>query len=223
MRHTSPIWTFSLGAALLTGCADEPQRAEEVPAQLAEAAVPEVDPWPDAAVRELLAMAQADERVRDALAALVQSNSQDTAAFRRAAAEQQTVDQQNTTRLKELIRAHGLPSKPDVGSPGATAAFLIVQHAVHDVPIQKEYLAFVTEEQRKGQAPGEAVATLTDLTRMAEGQRQLYGTQITIEDGKLVVQPIEDEAQVDQRRAALGIGTLADYVKRVKQAYGIPE
>jgi hypothetical protein len=80
----------------------------------------------------------------------------------------------------------------------------------------------VTEEHKKGQAPGDAVALLTDMTRVAEGQRQLYGTQIIIEDGKLVVQPIEDEARVNERRAALGISTLAEYIARVKQAYGIP-
>jgi hypothetical protein len=94
---------------------------------------------------------------------------------------------------------------------------------VHDIPFQKEYLAFVQEEFQKGQAPGDAVALLTDVTRVAEGQRQLYGTQINIEDGRLVVQPIEDEARVDERRAALGLGTLAEYVARVKQVYGIPE
>jgi hypothetical protein len=98
-----------------------------------------------------------------------------------------------------------------------------VQHATHDVAFQKEYLAFLVEEHRKGQAPGDAVALLSDLTRIADGQRQLYGTQINIEDGKLVVQPIENEAEVDQRRAALGIGTLAEYIAKVKQAYGIPE
>ena len=223
MKNANRLWTLSLGAALLTaGCAEE-ARDEELPApQLAEASAQDVAAWPEAAVREVLAMAQADERVRGQVAALLQSNSQDTAAFRRAAAEQQSVDQSNSARLKELIRQHGYPSKADVGSPAATAAFMLVQHAVHDVPFQKEYLAFVTEEHKKGQAPGDAVALLTDITRIAEGQRQLYGTQINIENGKLVVQPIEDEARVDQRRAALGISTLAEYVARVKQAYGIP-
>jgi hypothetical protein len=174
-------------------------------------------------VREVLAMEQADQRVRETLASLLTATDPDTAAYSRAAAEQESVDRANTARLKEIIREYGWPSKADVGSPAATAAFLIVQHADHDLPFQKEYLAFVQQEFQKGQAPGDAVALLTDVIRVAEGQRQLYGTQINIIDGRLVVQPIEDEAQVDQRRAALGLGLLSEYIARVKQAYGIPQ
>ena len=93
--------SLSLGAALLTlasACTQDAQRQEDLP-QVAEAAEAGVDPWPEAAVREVLTLAQADERVRDAIATLLSSSSQDTAAFRRAAAEQQSVDAANTTRL----------------------------------------------------------------------------------------------------------------------------
>jgi hypothetical protein len=116
MKNAKTLWTLSLGAALLTAGCTEEARDEELPApQVADASAQEVDPWPEAAVREVLALAQADERVRGQVAALLQSNSQDTAAFRRAAAEQQSVDQANTARLKELIRQYGFPSKADVG------------------------------------------------------------------------------------------------------------
>jgi hypothetical protein len=235
MKHTTHRLALLLSAALVTaGCAPEPERGEELAGGGAQgtAQAPPVPPpstarrtgpWPEAVVREVLAMEQSDQRVRETLASLLSAADPDTAAYRRAAAEQESVDRANTTRLKEIIREHGWPAKADVGSPAATAAFLVAQHAVHDIPFQKEYLAFVQEEFQKGQAPGDAVALLTDVTRVAEGQRQLYGTQINIEDGRLVVQPIEDEARVDERRAALGLGTLAEYVARVKQVYGIPE
>jgi hypothetical protein len=211
-----------------SGCAPDPESSDELTADVQGQEAQPLDqlrsePWPEAVVREVLAMEQADQRVRETLASLLTAADPDTAAYRRAVAEQESVDRANTTRLKEIIREHGWPSKADVGSPAATAAFLIVQHANHDLPFQKDYLAFVGQEFEKGQAPGEAVALLTDVIRVAEGQRQLYGTQINIMDGRLVVQPIEDEAEVDQRRAALGLEPLAEYIARVKQAYGIPE
>jgi hypothetical protein len=210
-----------LGATLLTGgCAQEPGSDEEMPA-LGEAA--RSDPWPEAIIREVLAMEQADQRIRQTINALFRANQPDTAALRRATAEQQALDAANTTRLEAIIREHGWPSKADVGSPAASAAFLIAQHSDHDLPFQKEYLAFVEQEFAKGQAPGDAVALLTDRTRLAEGQPQLYGTQISIENGRLVIQPMENEAEVDQRRATLGLGPHSEYVARVKQAYGMPE
>jgi hypothetical protein len=43
-----------------------------------------------------------------------------------------------------------------------------------------------------------------------DGKKQLYGTQ----EG-----PIEDEAHVDQRRAEMGMGTLAEYRALLKQVY----
>ena len=229
MIRTNRRATLLVGAALLAGCTQEPENGEEIPgnAQTPAAAAPptarRTGVWPEAVVREVLAMEQADQRVRETVASLLSATDPDTAAYRRAAMEQESVDRANTTRLKEIIREHGWPTKAEVGSPAATAAFLIVQHADHDLPFQKEYLTFVQEEFQKGQAPGDAVALLTDVIRITEGQRQLFGTQITIVDGKLVVHPIEDEAQVDQRRAALKLGTLAEYIARVKQAYGIPE
>jgi hypothetical protein len=213
-----------LVGALAGGCAPEPRNGEgelpepgEVPAA-AEA----LAPWPDSIVREVLAMEEADERVRDRVASLIQSPTPDSAALARAAAEQQAVDRANTSRLKEIILEHGWPARSEVGPEVATAAFLIAQHAHHDIAFQKEYLAFVEREHAKGDAPGDAVALLTDQTRLAEGTPQLYGTQVTIQGGRLVLEPMEDEARVDERRAALGLGPLSEYLERLRQAYGLP-
>jgi hypothetical protein len=230
----APLLTAAL---MVCACAQEPAETDEMPAvggrlvpQVATEAPPttgpgtaDAAPWPEAVVREVLAMEQADERVRETIASLIQSAPQDTAALRRAAAEQDRVDEVNATRLQAIIREHGWPARSEVGPEAATAAFLIVQHADHDVAFQKEYLAFLEQEHARGQAPGEAVAQLADLTRLAEGRPQLYGTQVDILNGQLVVAPLEDEAGVDRRRATLGLGPLAEYIARVKQAYGIPE
>jgi len=48
--------------------------------------------------------------------------------------------------------------------------------------------------------------------RVAEGQPQIYGTQNRAVDGKVVSEEIEDAAQVDNRRAAVGLGPVAEYL-----------
>lgn len=225
------LWlTVALAVALAPlGCAQDPGADDELPEPAgrgsADAPTPPAEPaaWPDSIVREVLAMEVEDQRVRAGVASLMQQAAPDSAAVARAVAEQQATDRTHTNRLKAIFGAHGWPAKADVGSEAATAAFLVVQHADHDLAFQKEYLAFLERELAKGEAPAQAVALLTDRTRLAEGRPQLYGTQMTIADGTVTLDPIEDEARVDERRSALGLEPLADYIAKVKQAYGIPQ
>ena len=53
-----------------------------------------------------------------------------------------------------------------------------------------------------------------DARRVRSGLPPLYGSLL---DDSLKPSPIEDEAHVDQRRKAMGLEPLADYLKRSKQ------
>jgi hypothetical protein len=53
---------------------------------------------------------------------------------------------------------------------------------------------------------------------VVEGKPQRYGTQF--KGGK--PQPIEDEANVDARRKAIGLNTMAEYAKDMERMYGKP-
>ncbi|HKC85737.1 MAG TPA: DUF6624 domain-containing protein, partial [Blastocatellia bacterium] len=56
------------------------------------------------------------------------------------------------------------------------------------------------------------------LTR--EGKKQIYGTQLRLNQKTQVMElyPIEDEENVDARRAKVGLAPLAQYLKK---AFGI--
>jgi hypothetical protein len=57
---------------------------------------------------------------------------------------------------------------------------------------------------------------LEDRILMKEGRKQIYGTQVYSgpeTGGKLQLYPIEDEAHVDERRAAVGMPPLAEYLR----------
>jgi len=64
------------------------------------------------------------------------------------------------------------------------------------------------------------LAYLVDRVRVAKGQPQVYGTQLGAgPDGELIPRtPIEDEANVDARRAAAGLGTLEEYYEEFRQS-----
>lgn len=127
------------------------------------------------------------------------------------------IDHANTEWMKTVIARHGWPGKSLVGADGANAAWLFVQHADMDKPFQKQAITLLEAAVAKGEASGQQLAYLSDRVLTGEGKPQRYGTQYHEVDGKLVPQPIEDAAQVDERRANVGLGTLAEY-DRVMQA-----
>ncbi len=135
------------------------------------------------------------------------------------ASQVRNVDQKNIARMKEIINTHGWPGKTLVGEDGANAAWLLVQHADKDRPFQKLCLALMAAAGPEEVSQSD-LAYLTDRVRMGEGQPQIYGTQFwTDESGQFGPQPIEDEALVNERRASVGLGSLADYKKMMMDIY----
>lgn len=133
------------------------------------------------------------------------------------------IDKENTARMKEIIRQYGFPGYALVGPEAANAAFIIVQHADQDLAFQKQCLELLRKAVELKDIFPASVAYLTDRINVAEGKPQLYGTQTSVSpEGKFGVPPIEDEANVDKRRAAVGLEPLANYLERMRQKYSKP-
>ena len=128
------------------------------------------------------------------------------------------VDKKNRARLAEIVKKHGWPGKSLVGADGAHAAWLIMQHADNDRAFQRRCLKLM-KEAPKGEVEPADVAFLTDRLLIADKKKQLYGTQLVGENGVFKPQPIEDEANVDKRRAEVGLGPLKEYLKQAVEAY----
>jgi hypothetical protein len=131
------------------------------------------------------------------------------------------VDQENTSRLADIVAKYGWPTNSLVGKDGANAAWLLVQHADADVKLQRKCLDLMTKLP-KGEVSRIDRAYLMDRVLLAEGRKQIYGTQFTSSGGKWVPRPLEDPATVDKRRAEIGLPSLAEYVKGLESAYGKP-
>jgi hypothetical protein len=128
----------------------------------------------------------------------------------------QKIDADNTAWMKGVLDNHGWPGFALVGKPGAQAAWLLIQHADADVPFQRRCLDLITTAHAKGDVAAMDVAYLTDRVYLAEGKPQVYGTQFWTVDGELSPRPIEDEANVDQRRAKVGLEPIAVYAQRMR-------
>ena len=128
-------------------------------------------------------------------------------------------DTENTKRLTEIVDKHGWPTISLVGKDGANAAWLLVQHADKDPKFQRKCLDLMTSASKADVSQIE-VAYLTDRVLLAEGKKQRYGTQFMSANGKWEPRPLEDPANVDQRRKEVGLPPLAEYVKQLESLYG---
>ena len=165
---------------------------------------------------ELLARVKQDQAIRDELIRKGMAIPE-----RAILARMETIDTANTALVREIVRQHGWPSPALVGKDGAEAAFLIVQHS--DYAFQKEMLPLVEKAYRCGGLSGQSYALLLDRVLISEHKPQVYGTQAKRfeewKGGEPALQPIEDEANVDKRRAEVGLSTLAEYRDLLKPLY----
>ena len=122
-------------------------------------------------------------------------------------------DQARTDRLAEIVDEYGWPTFDMVGKDGATAAWTIAQHSDHDVEFQKQALELLEAAMDDDQADPTEWAYLVDRVATNEGRPQVYGTQGGCVDGHADIGPLEDEANVEARRADVGLQPLADYLK----------
>ena len=168
---------------------------------------------------ELAAMAEEDERVR------VLPPGQEGEYVCRLGADQlaeiQRVDERNAKRLREIIDANGWPGSSLVGEQGAFDVWRVAQHA--DLDFQCELLDLLIDAVARGEASAQDLAYMTDRLRMRKGRQQLYGTQMIGEArGPMAPWPIEDPDRVDERRATVGLESMAEYASARARRAGHP-
>ncbi|MEM7454842.1 MAG: DUF6624 domain-containing protein [Planctomycetota bacterium] len=132
------------------------------------------------------------------------------------------IDRENREWLSQIIDEHGFPGKRLAGRDGASAAWLIVQHADQDLPFQRRCLDLI-HALPDGEVDPVNIAYLTDRVLVNEGKPQRYATQMTMRDGKLAFQDLEDPDNVDARRAEVGLPPAAEYLRQSAITFGLEQ
>lgn len=134
-----------------------------------------------------------------------------------------SVDIVNTTILKKIVKQYGWPTTSLVGKKASFNAWLIAQHADHDLKFQKMALVLLSKEHQKtpSEPPKEQIAYLTDRICVNEGREQIYGTQFYVSpDGRYLCRPIANIVNLDVRRAQMNLGKFSEYEQKLKKFYG---
>lgn len=143
--------------------------------------------------------------------------------FKAFLAEWVRQDSLNLQRVEAIIAEHGFPGKSKVGERGASTIWLVIQHA----PLEKQekYFPLLTEAAEKGELRKSDWAYLVDRINMHKGIPQVYGSQVVTnpETGAWMFHPIEDEANVNVRRAAVGLSPLEEYAQMMGVEWKLPD
>lgn len=131
-------------------------------------------------------------------------------------------DSLDLLRVTAIIDSAGWLGEDVLGHKANQALFLVLQHADAKPAVQAEYLPVMREAVEQGRAQAGELAMLEDRVAVNHGRPQIYGSQIGWKDGKGYVRPIEDEAHVNERRAAVGLEPLEVYAERFGVSWSPP-
>lgn len=151
----------------------------------------------------------------------------DGSLFQGYNAQMREMHNRHAKALADLADRYGWPGKALAGEDGSAAAWMIVQHAIGLPNFMRACFELIQEAVAKGDAPRWQEALLTDRIRWLEGKPQVYGTQFDWDaKGELNPVPIENEANVDARRAAASLKPMAEGIaqrrKEAKDAGEVP-
>jgi hypothetical protein len=165
--------------------------------------------------QHLLELGRHDEETRTRLL-------QEGRLFDGYAEEMEQVHLENATKLQDVIDQYGWPGISLVGEEGAQAAWLIAQHAISNPAFQRACMAHIARAVQENDAPPSYFAFLSDRILYNQRKPQQFGTVFDWdEDDELSPWPIEDEGDVDKRRASVGLPPLANAIATMRQEASI--
>lgn len=156
---------------------------------------------------ELIAMRDSDQKLRIKWGGMIRKGKSGSKRYKALSHQLLNADRQHTQRMKEIVAEIGWPTFDKVGPMASRSAWVLVQHADRDPFFQAKCLALMEEALKAEQVYPRNYAYLYDRVQVAFGEKQLYATQSTSNNGLWEghFQPIADESQVQERREAMGI------------------
>ena len=208
-------------AIALSACAT----AEPVPAGPASAQIAQFDARlhrGEALVAEIGAMYARDRLLRETIiAGLREAN---TAEARQAYIEGtqrhfDRIDGENTRRLREIFAEMSWRDLRDISPSAAEQTFSLISHS-NDIAFKKEMAAQFEPLAREGVIPGDRYANLVDDIALEEGSPQVYGMNFACHHGVYQPRPVIDPANLNARRAAIGLNSIEEYTTEAVALYG---
>lgn len=128
--------------------------------------------------------------------------------------EAEKIDQNDLYRINQIdsiIKIHGYPGKSLVGLKYSHYALFIIQHSQSNELIK--YKNVLENAVKKGDLSKGNFALFIDRLLIGTNRRQLFGTQYEIINGEILIFPIGNPEQLDERRINFGFIRFEDELK----------
>jgi hypothetical protein len=130
----------------------------------------------------------------------------------------QEIHNRNAEQLSVIMKEIGFPTIENIGEQAYKAAWIVIQHAIGKPDFMRQCAALLKQAVQEQKADAIDLAYLTDRIATLEAKPQLYGTQFDWDEyGLLSPYAVDDEVQVNQPRASLGLCTLAEQTSRMRE------
>lgn len=170
---------------------------------------------------ELARRVEIDQAGRTAAAIYFLPEDEKASAWRLVSAELLRVDTENTAWLKSVLPSDGWFRISRYGKQAESDAFIIVQHSP-DRALMRQVLARMETLLPSREVNGTSYAMLYDRVAVYDARPQRFGTQTGCIGGKWDFHPIEDRANVDARRRAVGLKIPMATATKNFRSYGKP-
>ncbi len=121
------------------------------------------------------------------------------------------LDSINNIIFDRILANRAFPTQKEVGFWGMQALFLNIQH--RDLEVFEQYLDDINNSFDRGEINAHNYANMIDRREIFLGNKQIYGTQPTInEKEEWVLLPIKDEDQLNQRRMKIGLAPIEKFL-----------
>lgn len=194
---------FVLAVLLLTACSNKKQPNE---------AINSLDNSEDivAILDTIWRTEQEPITLRDSLMKIHGSNSE-------LVLEQQAIYEKNHVineiKITSILDEKGWPKKNVIGEQGNWTICNVIQHS--DNEIRLKYLPMMRQAVKDGQLAPRFLVRTEDRIATEQGNLQIYGGQMKYypETKSFNVWPVFDPVNIDKRRAEIGLGPIAEFLK----------
>ncbi len=124
---------------------------------------------------------------------------------------QRVQDAENLKKVDSILEVHGWLGMSKIGDKASSILSRIVLHS--SVEDRERYLPVIEASVQAGESSPQDFAILVDKILLGENQKQRYGTQFMEIDGRNQVLTIEDPETLENRRKALGLSSIHDYLQ----------
>ncbi|SFU75877.1 hypothetical protein SAMN05216480_1217 [Pustulibacterium marinum] len=153
-----------------------------------------------------------DQKYREELDVIIEKYGWDSDESKALVNKLEEQDALNLKKVTKILDERGWLGPDVIGLDGNMTLFLVIQHSDHET--QEKYLPMMRDAVAKGNAIASNLALLEDRVALANGEKQIYGSQLKTNPitGINYVYPMIDPDHVNERRSAMGLGTIEAYV-----------